>query len=138
MYEKLYVSEVVEISEGNGLIVEVTKGKGTNTVSIWMMYVNEEGQWSHTGTKSGPKNLKIPLNRKVIRFIASEMDKADKIAESIEKAGLKVEKKAVKTLEPGVLPDLTDPAILAAFTVALQALQSPVKKAPVKKAPVKK
>lgn len=79
-YNKIVASKTLEIKEGLGLIVELTEGKQANTLSLWLQYKTEEGQWAHKSTK-GANAIRIPVINGLAEFLSSnlttvfEMDK---------------------------------------------------------------
>lgn len=67
-YNKLAVSKTFEVNATTGLIVELTEGKTSNTLSLWLQYKDEAGNWAHKGTK-GANAIRIPMNKEVASFI---------------------------------------------------------------------
>ena len=65
-YEKLYTSETLVINPELALVTEVTKGTHQNTFSFWSKYKHAGGTWEHTGTTTGPKNIRLPMTMPVL------------------------------------------------------------------------
>ena len=123
-YPKLYQSKIIELSPESALIVEVTKGRSNNVMSLWLMYRDDNGEWAYTGTRNGAKNIRIPMSAPAIDFISDEMAKVKELHAKLEKAAKAKATVAQTIAEPGELPDLSDPAIVAQFAAFIQSMKA--------------
>lgn len=123
-YPKLYQSKIIELSPESALIVEVTKGRSNNVLSFWLMYKDENDQWAYTGTRNGAKNIRIPMSAPAIDFLTEELGKVRLLHEKLEKAAKAKATVAQTIAEPGELPDLSDPAIVAQFAAFIQSMKA--------------
>ena len=110
-YEKLYTSETLVINPELALVTEVTKGTHQNTFSFWLKYKHAGGTWEHTGTTTGPKNIRLPMSMPVLLYLQEEVVKLIAIQKKVDEAGLTITKPDTKV----GLPDLDNPELFKAF-----------------------
>ena len=110
-YEKLYTSETLVINPELALVTEVTKGTNQNTFSFWLKYKHAGGTWEHTGTTTGPKNIRLPMTMPVLLYLQEEIVKLIAIQKKVDEAELTITKPDTKV----GLPDLDNPELFKAF-----------------------
>lgn len=114
-YEKLYTSETLVINPELALVTEVTKGTNQNTFSFWLKYKHAGGTWEHTGTTTGPKNIRLPMSMPVLLYLQEEVVKLIAIQKKVDEAGLTITKPDAKATTKAGLPDLDNPELFKAF-----------------------
>ena len=108
-YKKLMSTKVMELSKDNGLIVELTEGKATNVLAIWLMYKDDNNAWAYKGTRNGATAIRIPMTNDVASYLVDSIKSAnvinDKVKTEEPKADMTLEelKKRIAELEGKVI-----------------------------------
>ncbi len=108
-YKKLMSSKVMELSKDNGLIVELTEGKATNILAIWLMYKDDNNNWAYKGTRNGATAIRIPMTSETASYLVDSIKSANVINDKVKtepKADMTLEqlKKRIAELEGKVAP----------------------------------
>ncbi len=110
-YKKLMSSKVMELSKDNGLIIELTEGKATNVLAIWLMYKDDNNNWAYKGTRNGATAIRIPMSSETASYLVDSIKSASVINEKVKTAETKTEgmtleelKKRIAELEGKVAP----------------------------------
>ena len=100
----------MELSKDNGLIVELTEGKTTNILAIWLMYKDDNNAWAYKGTRNGATAIRIPMTSETASYLVDSIKSANIINEKVKteepKADMTLEelKKRIAELEGKVAP----------------------------------
>ena len=98
-YKKLMSSKVLEISKDNGLIVELTEGRATNVLAIWLMYKDDNNNWAYKGTRNGATAIRIPMSSDVASYLVDSIKSASVINDKVKTEESKTEGMTIEELK---------------------------------------
>ena len=76
-FNKIIVSETLELSKDLGLVVEVVEGKEDDVLTLWLQYKNKEGEWAYKSSK-GATGIRIPMKNNLQKFLSDNLVSAFK------------------------------------------------------------